>query len=170
MRVANLACLLLSFAMQTLTAQSAPGQQETHLVSIRCAEYYAAVYRVPAGPGYGNHQRRIRVEPVCGLSEGRSRADAAHAKDCCAIRRAQSVSPRREHSWRSCLSCLAESRIRRRPAVSHSCLLRRRGSYFPAETRILVRGHPGLRKTCGETIPRQAKAGCEPGARKRARR
>ena len=47
MRVANLACLLLSFAMQTLTAQSAPGQQETHLVSIRWAEYYAAVYRVP---------------------------------------------------------------------------------------------------------------------------
>src|SRR5262250_941377 len=47
MRVASLTCLLLSFAMQTLTAQSAPGQRETRLASIRCAEYYAAVYRVP---------------------------------------------------------------------------------------------------------------------------
>ena len=47
MRVASLACLLLSFAIQTLTAQSAPGQRETRLVSIRWAEYYAAVYRVP---------------------------------------------------------------------------------------------------------------------------
>jgi len=47
MRVATLACLLLSFAMRTLTAQSAPGQHETRLVSARWAEYYAAVYRVP---------------------------------------------------------------------------------------------------------------------------
>ena len=47
MRVATLACLLLSFAMQTLTAQSGPGQQKTRLASIRWAEYYAAVYRVP---------------------------------------------------------------------------------------------------------------------------
>lgn len=47
MRVATLACLFVSFAMQTLTAQSAPGLQETRLVSIRWAEYYAAAYRVP---------------------------------------------------------------------------------------------------------------------------
>ena len=47
MRVANLACLLLSFAMRTLTAQSAQGQMETRLVSILWAEYYAAAYRVP---------------------------------------------------------------------------------------------------------------------------
>lgn len=47
MRVATLACLFLGFAMQTLTAQSAPEQPKTRLVSIRWAEYYAAVYRVP---------------------------------------------------------------------------------------------------------------------------
>ncbi len=47
MRVASLALLLLSIAMQTLTAQSAPAQQEIRLLSIRWAEYYAAVYRVP---------------------------------------------------------------------------------------------------------------------------
>src|SRR5579872_4472335 len=46
MRVASLALLLLSIAMQTLTAQSA-AQQETRLLSIRWAEYYAAMYRVP---------------------------------------------------------------------------------------------------------------------------
>jgi soluble lytic murein transglycosylase-like protein len=47
MRVATLALLLLSFAMQTLTAQSAPRQQQTRLVSARWAQYYAAVYQVP---------------------------------------------------------------------------------------------------------------------------
>jgi soluble lytic murein transglycosylase-like protein len=47
MRVAILACLLFSFAVQTLAAQSPQGQQETRLVSIRWAEYYSAVYRVP---------------------------------------------------------------------------------------------------------------------------
>jgi soluble lytic murein transglycosylase-like protein len=47
MRVASLALLLLSIAMQTLTAQSAPAQQETRLLSIRWATYYAAIYRVP---------------------------------------------------------------------------------------------------------------------------
>ena len=47
MRVASLALLLLSIAMQTLTAQSAPAQQETRLLSIHWVEYYAAVYRVP---------------------------------------------------------------------------------------------------------------------------
>ena len=47
MRVASLALLLLSFAMQALRAQSAPGQQEIRLLSIRWAEHYADVYRVP---------------------------------------------------------------------------------------------------------------------------
>src|SRR5579864_4267134 len=47
MKVATLACLVLSVAMQTLTAQSAPRHQETRLVSVRWAEYYAAAYRVP---------------------------------------------------------------------------------------------------------------------------
>src|SRR5579864_2657055 len=47
MRMASLALLLLSVAMQTLMAQSASGQQRTRLVSARWAEYYAAVYRVP---------------------------------------------------------------------------------------------------------------------------
>jgi soluble lytic murein transglycosylase-like protein len=46
-RVASLALLLLSVATQTLTAQSAPAQRETRLLSIHWAEYYAAVYRVP---------------------------------------------------------------------------------------------------------------------------
>jgi len=47
MRVASLALLLLSVAMQALVAQSASGQQQTRLVSARWAQYYAAVYRVP---------------------------------------------------------------------------------------------------------------------------
>jgi soluble lytic murein transglycosylase-like protein len=47
MKVATLACFLLSFAMRTLTAQPAPRQQEIRVLSIRWAEYYAAVYRVP---------------------------------------------------------------------------------------------------------------------------
>ena len=47
MRVASLALLLLNIATQTLTAQSAPSQPEIRLLSIRWAEYYAAVYRVP---------------------------------------------------------------------------------------------------------------------------
>jgi soluble lytic murein transglycosylase-like protein len=47
MRMASLALLLLSVAMQTLMAQSASGQQRTRLVSARWAQYYAAVYRVP---------------------------------------------------------------------------------------------------------------------------
>nr|UXE46059.1 membrane-bound lytic murein transglycosylase F [uncultured bacterium] len=47
MRVARLALFLLSVAMMTLTAQSEPAQPEIRLVSIRWAEYYAAVYRVP---------------------------------------------------------------------------------------------------------------------------
>jgi soluble lytic murein transglycosylase-like protein len=46
-RVATLRCLLFSFAVQTLTAQSAPEQQRTRLVSISWAQYYAAMYRVP---------------------------------------------------------------------------------------------------------------------------
>ena len=47
MKVATLACLLLSFTMQTLTAHSAPSQQKTRVLSIRWAAYYAAIYRVP---------------------------------------------------------------------------------------------------------------------------
>jgi|SRR5438309_7153673 len=47
MRVANLAYLLLSFAMQTLTARFAQGQEESLLVSVRWAKYYSAAYRVP---------------------------------------------------------------------------------------------------------------------------
>ena len=47
MKVATLAYLLLSFAVQTLTAQSAPSQQRIRVLSIRWAEYYAAMYRVP---------------------------------------------------------------------------------------------------------------------------
>ena len=47
MRVATLGCFLLSFALQTVNAQSAPGQQETRLASIRWVAYYAAAYRVP---------------------------------------------------------------------------------------------------------------------------
>jgi soluble lytic murein transglycosylase-like protein len=42
-----MALLILSVAMQTLTAQSAPAQRETRLLSIHWVEYYAAVYRVP---------------------------------------------------------------------------------------------------------------------------
>jgi soluble lytic murein transglycosylase-like protein len=40
-------CIFLSLAMQTLPAQSGQAQQETRLVSIRWAEYYSALYRVP---------------------------------------------------------------------------------------------------------------------------
>src|SRR5579864_7216665 len=47
MRVGSMALLILGVAMQTLTAQSAPAQQEIRLLSIRWVEYYAAVYRVP---------------------------------------------------------------------------------------------------------------------------
>ena len=47
MRVPTLACLLLSVAMQTLTAQSAPTQLKIRALSIGWAEYYATVYRVP---------------------------------------------------------------------------------------------------------------------------
>src|SRR5579864_6326097 len=47
MRVGSMALLILGVAMQTLTAQSAPAQQEIHRLSIRWVEYYAAVYRVP---------------------------------------------------------------------------------------------------------------------------
>ena len=47
MRVASLALLLLSVATQSSRAQSAAAQQEIRLLSIRWAEYYAAVYRVP---------------------------------------------------------------------------------------------------------------------------
>lgn len=47
MKVASLALLLLGVAMQTSTAQSAPAQQEIRLLSIRWAECYATVYRVP---------------------------------------------------------------------------------------------------------------------------
>jgi len=47
MRVANRACLLLSFAVQMLMALSAHGQREARLVSVRWAEYYSEVYRVP---------------------------------------------------------------------------------------------------------------------------
>ena len=48
MRVAHLTCLLLSFAAQTLADQSVVGQQETRVLSVRWAEYYSAVYQVPA--------------------------------------------------------------------------------------------------------------------------
>lgn len=47
MRVASPALLLLTVAMQTLMAQSAPAQPEIRHLSIRWAEYYATVYRVP---------------------------------------------------------------------------------------------------------------------------
>jgi len=47
MKVATLACLLLTFTTRTLTAQSAPSQQKTRVLSIRWATYYAAIYRVP---------------------------------------------------------------------------------------------------------------------------
>jgi soluble lytic murein transglycosylase-like protein len=47
MRVASLALLLLSVAMETLTAQSSPAQPEIRRLSTRWAEYYATVYRVP---------------------------------------------------------------------------------------------------------------------------
>lgn len=48
MRVANLTCLLLTFAAQTLAARSVLGQQETRVLSVRWAEYYSAVYQLPA--------------------------------------------------------------------------------------------------------------------------
>lgn len=47
MKVATLGSLLINFAVGMLTAQSAPSQQEIRVLSIRWAEYYAAVYRVP---------------------------------------------------------------------------------------------------------------------------
>lgn len=47
MRVASPALLLLTVVMQTLMAQSAPAQPEIRHLSIRWAEYYATVYRVP---------------------------------------------------------------------------------------------------------------------------
>lgn len=47
MRRTSPALLLLSVAMQTLMAQSAPAQPEIRHVSIRWAEHYATVYRVP---------------------------------------------------------------------------------------------------------------------------
>lgn len=47
MRVASLALLLLSAAMQTLTAQPVTSQQKIRVLSMRWAEYYAAVYSVP---------------------------------------------------------------------------------------------------------------------------
>ena len=47
MRVASLTLLFLSIAMQTLTAQSAPAQQEIRFLCLRWVEYYAAVYQVP---------------------------------------------------------------------------------------------------------------------------
>jgi len=47
MRVACLACLLISFAVKSLTAQSAPGQQEIRALSMRWAEYYSVIYRAP---------------------------------------------------------------------------------------------------------------------------
>lgn len=48
MRVANVTCLLVSFAVQTLAAQFVLGQQERRVLSVRWAEYYSAVYQVPA--------------------------------------------------------------------------------------------------------------------------
>lgn len=47
MRVASLALLLLSAAMQTLTAQPVTSQQKIRVLSMRWAQYYAAVYSVP---------------------------------------------------------------------------------------------------------------------------
>jgi len=47
MRRASLICILISLGLQTLAAQSGEGQRKTRLVSIRWAEYYSAVYRVP---------------------------------------------------------------------------------------------------------------------------
>jgi len=46
MTVAKLGCLLLCLCMP-LGAQSSPPAQQTRAVSIRWAEYYSAVYRVP---------------------------------------------------------------------------------------------------------------------------
>ena len=47
MRAASLALLLFSVATQSSSAQSASAQEEIRLLSIRWAEYYAALYRVP---------------------------------------------------------------------------------------------------------------------------
>jgi len=46
MRAASMACVLL-LAVKMLAAQFAPGQEQMRVVSIRWAEYYATVYRVP---------------------------------------------------------------------------------------------------------------------------
>ena len=47
MRGASLICVLITLGLQTLAAQSGQGQRETRLLSIRWAEYYSALYRVP---------------------------------------------------------------------------------------------------------------------------
>ena len=47
MRVAKMACFLLSLAVQTAMAKSAQSQPEIRLLSLRWVEFYAATYQVP---------------------------------------------------------------------------------------------------------------------------
>jgi soluble lytic murein transglycosylase-like protein len=47
MRIAKCACLLLALAAQTATAEASPLTPEIRVLSVRWAEYYAAMYRFP---------------------------------------------------------------------------------------------------------------------------
>ena len=47
MRSTSVICVLLSLSMQALAAPPVQAQRETRIVSIRWAEYYSTMYRVP---------------------------------------------------------------------------------------------------------------------------
>src|SRR5579864_634347 len=110
------------------------------------------------GPRGCNYRRRVRLEPLRGLREGRRGIDAAYATDSRALWRSKSLSAGREHSWRRGLPRLVERSIPGRSQVGYSRVLRRRKSDPSEEAGIFFRRCAGICEPSGEEVPGPTKA------------
>src|SRR5579864_8500752 len=109
------------------------------------------------GPRGCNYRRRVRLEPLCGLREGRRGIGAAYATNSRALWGSKSFSIRRKHPRRRGLPRLAEPAVPGRSQVGYSCLLRRRKSDLSEEAGIFFRRCAGICEPSGEEVPGPAK-------------
>src|SRR5271157_3968436 len=94
------------------------------------------------------------MESVCGIEQGGGGDHAVDARNGRAVRSAQSVSGRGEHSRWSRISCLAQAKVQRGSAIDYGSLLRRRIPNLFAGTGVFLPRCSGVRQTGRATVSR----------------
>src|SRR5271157_3214193 len=103
------------------------------------------------------------MESICGIEERRGWDHAVDAGNSGAVRSSQSVCGAGEHSRWSRISCVAESKVQRRPPVDHCSLLRRRVRNLFEGTGVFLPRCSGVCQTGRATVSRATSAsGTEP--------